>query len=104
MGGEQADASVKLTVVLTVLAAHGVEISIDAGSPAKSTVLIKGEIVEAYTFPAAVHRRMLHRLVRRFDIPIHHFYRPELATAAATKPPTAAPSATAPVRRIQPTG
>lgn len=69
---------VPLRWVEDVLRAHGVELSRDKEDE-RITVLAKGAYVESYTFQNRVGRRILHRLKRKFDIPIHHFYHPEMA-------------------------
>jgi len=67
--------SVKKDVALEVLVAHGVSV-VHKGN---KVILSKGNVIEVQLFPARLHRRMLHRLARRFDIPIYHFYHPEAA-------------------------
>ena len=41
--------------------------------------MIKGGTVLAEVLPEWLSRKTLHYLARKFDIPIHHFYNPEMA-------------------------
>jgi hypothetical protein len=65
------------STVLTVLPHYKVEVSQDPGTP-DCFLLIKGELVASYSLPAMVGRRLLQYFKRTFDIPIHHFYHPEM--------------------------
>jgi hypothetical protein len=56
--------------------AHGVDVSV-TGNP-EMTVLTKGNVLKAYQFPDRINRPMVHALHRLFEIPIHHFYNPDL--------------------------
>ncbi len=66
--------AVKRSIVLDVLKKHNVFVA----AKSNEFTLNKGDIVEVYRFPDPLHRRMIHRLSRKFDIPIHHFYHQEL--------------------------
>lgn len=39
----------------------------------------KGDVSLSMRLPPRVKRRLLHFLSRRFGVPIHHFYHPEMA-------------------------
>ena len=74
LGGAQRSGSVKKADVLKVLRANGVVVASDR----QNTLLSKGEVVEVQLLPEWVHRRMIHRFARIFEIEIHLFYHPEL--------------------------
>ena len=71
--------SVKAEVVVEVLRAHDVDVSTDSTSENEQTVMIDGDVVEVQEFPSTVNRRMVNRLAHKFNVPIHHFYHPELS-------------------------
>lgn len=68
---------VRRETVLQVLRFHKVEISADQENP-DAFLLVKGEIVDSKAIPEWVGRRLLQHLKRKFDIPIHHFYHPDI--------------------------
>jgi hypothetical protein len=76
-----ASGEVKLRIVLAVLEAHNVDVSkaVEGGWR-----LAKDDLLEICFFPDPVHRRTLHWLSRKYGIPIHHFYRPELMKDSPT--------------------
>jgi hypothetical protein len=82
----QGTARVHRDVVLTVLRAHGVE-SYPSEACDGQTVFTKNGVYEAYSFPEQVSRRMLERMKRKFDIPIHHFFNPQMAPGGIPLPP-----------------
>ena len=49
-----------------------------------TSILAKGEIIEAVVLKEQVGRRV-HRLSRDFDIPIHHFYKPVMIPGRTDK-------------------
>lgn len=65
--------------VLDVLRAHGVDIAEAQVKGQTGHTLVKGEVVESQLLPEIVPRTLLHRFARRFDIPIAHFWHPEMA-------------------------
>ena len=74
------DGGVLLDVIVSVLRAHGVDISsqsLDDGNV--HTTIMKSTIVEVQVFPPTVNRHMVNRLAHKFCIPVHHFYHPEVA-------------------------
>ena len=74
------DRSVPRRSVLEVLARHGVDVS-DYPDGAQSSLVKDGypPLVLVLTIPDPVENRLLQRLQRKFDIPIHHFYNPLMA-------------------------
>ena len=69
------------TIAVVVLRAHKVDTSVQPSDENQQelTTMIKGNIVEVQQFPRVLSRRMVNRLARLFDVPVHHFYHPELA-------------------------
>ncbi len=67
--------------IFVVLRFHKVEISPDPNNKG-AMLLVRGDIVESKMIPEAVGRRLVQYLKRRFDIPVHHFYRPEMMASA----------------------
>lgn len=66
--------------VLGVLHAHGVGMSRqEVSRDAQSFTLAKDGVILEVVLYKGVGRRTLHLLQRRLDIPIHHFYHPEMA-------------------------
>ena len=70
---------IKREIALYVLRAHGVGAIAQEDSLPDMLVLVKGDILEARRIPEYLGRQLLHYLARKFDIPIHHFYHPELS-------------------------
>ena len=68
--------TVKKSAVLRVLRNNGVSVTDDGDK----TILSKGEICEVYYFPPSLNRRMLHTLARKYVIPVHYFYHPDLSS------------------------
>jgi hypothetical protein len=60
-----------------VLKAHGVGVS-DKGDGV--WLLVKQGIIETRFLHNDVSKKTLHYFQRKFDIPIHHFYNPQMAT------------------------
>ena len=58
--------------VLRVLCSAGVRIVKDGDE----FTLSADDVLESQRLPASVPRRMVHRLARLFDVPIHSFYHP----------------------------
>lgn len=75
------DDVVSAQTVVMVLRGHGVDVFMrlrDHGL--EETIMISGETIEVQCFGAAVSRRILGHLIRKFaHVPIHHFYHPEQA-------------------------
>ena len=63
--------------VLKVLRFHKVEISPDSENKG-AMLLVRGSIVKSEPIAEWSSRRFIHYLQRVFDIPIHHFYHPEM--------------------------
>lgn len=72
--------------VLTVLRHYKVEVSQDTEDQ-DCFLLIRGDIVSSKCLPAMVGRRMLQYFKRTFDVPIHHFYHPEMLLLDSTVGP-----------------
>ena len=72
------------TIAVEVLRAHKVDVSVQSSDENQQelTTMSKGNFVEVQQFPHALSRRMVNRLARLFDVPVHHFYHPELASQA----------------------
>ena len=64
--------------VVHVLERHGVGVEISHLNGRAEAIPARNGVVVAYVLPGRVGRRMLHTLKRKFDIPIHHFYHPEM--------------------------
>ena len=60
--------------VLEVLRAHGVKVHVSKGV----NYLSKESVHLAFELPDRLNRRMLQALSRRFGIPVHHLFRPEM--------------------------
>jgi hypothetical protein len=60
--------------VLEVLRFHGVDVFVSENI----THLSKERVQLDFAFPDRLNRRTLQMLSRRFGIPIHHLFRPEL--------------------------
>ena len=73
------DGGVSLVDVVATLRAHGVDIASQSLNGDVRTAMMKGQIVEVQVFPHTVNRHMVNRLARKFDVPVHHFYHPEVA-------------------------
>jgi hypothetical protein len=69
---------VERATVLLVLRFHKVDITDPDPVESDSTLLIRGEIVWSKPIPRSCGRRLIQDLKRTFDIPVHHFYRPEM--------------------------
>ena len=65
-------------VIIAVLRAHGVDITSQSFNGDEHTTMMKGSIVEVQVFPPTVNRHMVGRLARKFNVPVHHFYHPEV--------------------------
>ena len=65
--------------VLEVFRRHHVDVA--EGEDGESVILAGNGAVEAHVLMAYIPRRQLHRFARVFDIPIEHFYHPEMAAA-----------------------
>ena len=74
------DGGVSLVDVVATLRAHGVDIAAQSLNGDVHTTMMKGQIVEVQAFPHNVNRHMVNRLARKFNIPVHHFYHPEVAS------------------------
>ena len=64
--------------VFQVLSFYKVEITDPDPVERESTLLIKGETVWSKPIPKWCGRRLIQDLKRTFDIPVHHFYHPEM--------------------------
>ena len=60
--------------VLEVLRLHGVDVA-EIGT---TIYLSRDETHKALDLEARIYRRMIQTLSRWFDVPIHHFYHPEM--------------------------
>jgi len=63
--------------VFSVLRHYKVDLSPDP-MQGGNTLMVRGEVALSLPFDPWVRRRTLQLLKRRFSIPIHHFYRPEM--------------------------
>jgi len=63
--------------VIKVLRFHRVEISPDSENEG-SMLLVRSDIIKSVPIPPWCSRRFVHYLQRTFNIPIHHFYHPEM--------------------------
>jgi len=78
-------------IVIGVLSSQGVTVTPKLADETRKTstyILQKGDYIEEQAFGPLVGRRMLHYLYRKFSVPIHLFFHPELipATPAVAKP------------------
>ena len=76
----------KREIAIYVLRAHGVGVIAQQDSLPDMLVLAKGDVLEARRLPEYLGRQLIHYLARKFDIPIHHFYHPELFLAPPETP------------------
>jgi len=73
--------------VVSVLSSQGVTVTPKLADEKRRTVtyiLQKNDCLEEQTFGTLVGRRMLHYLDRKFKVPIHLFFHPELAPATTS--------------------
>jgi hypothetical protein len=68
--------------VFYVLQYYKVEITDPDPIEPDATLLIRGELVWSKPIPQWCGRRLIQDLKRTFNIPIHHFYRPEMIKPA----------------------
>lgn len=71
--------------ILVVLRFHNVDISPDPENEG-AMLLVRGDIVDSIMIPEWVGRRLVQYLKRTFDIPVHHFYRPEMMEPPKKRP------------------
>ncbi len=76
--GDAEPVAVKREIVLDVLRAHHVEIAPSENDPGVSK-LFKDGIAEGQHLPTMIPKKLLQRFSYKFNIPIHHFFHPELA-------------------------
>lgn len=62
-------------VAIEILRHSGVDVY---ETPNGEVVVTNGDTTYAYVWPAFLGRRTLHELQRRFRVPIHHFFNPDL--------------------------
>lgn len=67
--------------VFQVLRFYKVEITDPDPVESTSTLLIRGDVVWSKPIPEWCGRRLIQDLKRTWNIPIHHFYHPEMMTA-----------------------
>lgn len=80
------DGKVPRAIILEILRARGVDLGV-GGPPTAGekpeTKLAKGsdpkETLNVYVLPDLVNRRMVQYLARKYGVPIHHFYNPDMA-------------------------
>ena len=70
---------------MQVLRFHGVEISPDPEN-AGASLLVRKTIVKSIPIADWNGRRTVQFLKRTFDIPVHHFYNPEMMTDPSGRP------------------
>lgn len=63
--------------VLLVLRHYHVGVADDPENPG-CMILIKDEVVESKPIPKLVGKRLLQYFKRRYGVPIHHFYHPDM--------------------------
>jgi len=63
--------------VLNVLRHHNVDLSPDPLQPG-NTLMVKGKVTLSLPLDEWVKRKTTDLLKRRFSIPIHHFFKPEM--------------------------
>ena len=71
------DGEVSRNIVIDILKTCGVSVS---EQPKDSYVLELGDVLEVINLPQEVCRRRLHELQRKFRVPIHFFYNPQMAS------------------------
>ena len=76
------DGEVSRNIVIDILRACGVSVSEQSKD---SYVLQLGDVLEVINLPQEVCRRRLHELQRKFRVPIHYFYNPQMATPLKKK-------------------
>jgi hypothetical protein len=82
---------VSSSVVIDVLRRHGVEISQQQDGEDGMMLLVKGDTMEAQRFTSSISNRKLQYFSRKYEIPIHHFYRPEMAPSLSPQQATSSP-------------
>jgi hypothetical protein len=65
-------------IVIAVLRANGVDVHRQDQGPADMLVIAKSGLIEAQQMPKVLSRKMVHYFSRKYGIPIHHFYNPEM--------------------------
>lgn len=88
--GDVEPVAVNRKIVLDVLRNHQVEAVTSSIDPRVTNLFKAGVPVEGQKLPEMVPKKLLHRFAHRFDIPIHHFYHPELARNPV-RPPSSLP-------------
>ncbi len=73
------DGSLPKSTIIAVLKAHGVSVYPQAEDHAYTVITDGKETTLALRLGDAVSRKAVHGLQRKFGIPIHHFYNPQLA-------------------------
>jgi hypothetical protein len=71
--------------ILAVLRFHQVEVVVDSEQEG-NFLLVRGDIVKSVAIEEWSERRFVQYLKRTFDIPIHHFYHPEMMGGDQGKP------------------
>lgn len=82
------DGVVRREIVVGVLMKSGVDVSVDDGgyyTISRKTVATGDGRTEVIFLPAELHRNLLHRLQYRFNVPIEHFYHPDMVGVDAGK-------------------
>jgi hypothetical protein len=72
--------------VFKVLRHHHVDLSPDPLEPG-NTLMVKGNSTLSLPFDEWVKRKTTDLLKRRFGVPIHHFFRPEMMGPDTPEPP-----------------
>lgn len=74
------DSEIPRSQFFQVLEAHGISVlERDDGEWVDALLVGKDEtVIEKASYPESIPRRMLHRMSRKLDIPIHYFFHPEM--------------------------
>jgi hypothetical protein len=72
-------------VVIDVMQRHGVEVTCDDDGDGLMLHFIKGQTELSMRLVSEVDRRILQKLKRTFNVPIHHFYHPLMAPAKSSE-------------------
>ncbi len=72
------DGEVSKAVALEVLECHDVEHFDDPTTPG-NTVTVRGDVIDSKEIPEYLDRDLLQYYKRKFGVPMHHFYHPDVA-------------------------
>lgn len=67
-------------IIIAVLRANGIDVHGQDEGPQDMLVIVKGDLIEAQQLPKRVSRKMVHYFSRKYNVPIHLFYNPQMGS------------------------